>query len=189
MRLVLIGPPGSGKGTQAKLLTERLGAICIGTGEILREGIRSGTDVGKLAEPLIRQGQLVPDHLVNELVAERFRRPDAPSCFVLDGYPRTLAQAVSFDQMMRQFHFRLDAVVQLTITDDEVVRRMLARKRADDTEATIRERMRVFHYTTDDLVEYYRQQGLLREVSALADPEVVYAQIVAHSQAGESPSC
>jgi adenylate kinase len=177
MRLVLIGPPGSGKGTQAKLLVERLGCAYIGTGDILRDAIRRKTPIGLQAEPIIKSGRLVPDDVVNEMVADRFRQPDRPDCFVLDGYPRTLAQAASFDQFLRQQFLDLDAVVQLVIDDEEVVSRMLARQRADDKEETIRERLRVFHETTDDLVEHYRRQGLLREVSALQPVETIYDQI------------
>src|ERR1700693_5229973 len=102
MRLILIGPPGSGKGTQAKLLSTRLGLAQIGTGDILREAVRQNTPLGKKAEPYIQNGQLVPDDLVNEVVTERFRRDDRPDRFVLDGYPRTLAQAASFDTVLRQ---------------------------------------------------------------------------------------
>src|SRR5438094_5354523 len=95
MRLILVGPPGSGKGTQAKLLSQRLNLVHIGTGDILREAVRQDTPLGRQAGPYILSGRLVPDDLVNEVVAERFRRDDRPDCFVMDGYPRTLAQAVS----------------------------------------------------------------------------------------------
>jgi adenylate kinase len=124
MRLILIGPPGSGKGTQAKLLNERLGLAHIGTGDILREAVRLRTPRGLLAEPYVTTGKLVPDDLVNEVVADRFRRDDRPEHFVLDGYPRTLAQAASFDQVLRQQFLNLDAVVLLVVDDDEIVRRL-----------------------------------------------------------------
>jgi adenylate kinase len=127
MRLILVGPPGSGKGTQAKLLSERLGLAHIGTGDILREGIRLGTGPGRLAEPYVKSGRLVPDDLVNELVADRFRREDRPENFVMDGYPRTLAQAASFDQVLRQQFLNLDGVVLLDVDDDEIVRRISGR--------------------------------------------------------------
>src|SRR5439155_23381932 len=117
MRLILLGPPGSGKGTQAKLLSERLGLAHIGTGDILREAVRLGTPFGQKAEPYVVSGKLVPDDLVNELVADRFRREDRPERFVMDGYPRTLAQAASFDQVLRQQFLDLCAVVLLTVDD------------------------------------------------------------------------
>src|SRR5713226_3477344 len=124
MRLILLGPPGSGKGTQAKLLSERLGLVHIGTGDILREAVRLGTPAGRLAEPFVKSGKLVPDDLVNELVADRFRREDRPEHFVMDGYPRTLAQAASFDQVLRQQFLDLDAVVVLLVSDEEILRRL-----------------------------------------------------------------
>jgi adenylate kinase len=128
MRLVLVGPPGSGKGTQARLLTERLGLSCYGTGDILRDAIRRGTPQGKQAEPLIKKGQLAPDPLVNDLVRELFNGKQRPTRFVFDGYPRTLAQAVWFDEMLGQLSLPLSAVVQFDVSDDEVVRRISGRR-------------------------------------------------------------
>lgn len=127
MRLVLVGPPGSGKGTQAELLARRLGLTPIGTGVILRAAIRDRTPVGQLAEPLINHGRLAPDTVVNDLVAELFRGPTRPTRFVTDGYPRTYAQAVAFDALLAQEFLTLDAVIVLTIPDDEVVRRISGR--------------------------------------------------------------
>jgi adenylate kinase len=127
MRLILVGPPGSGKGTQAKLLSDRLHLMHIGTGDILREAIRQNTPLGRLAGPYILKGHLVPDDLVNEVVADRFRRDDRPECFVIDGYPRTLAQAASFDQVLRQQFLDLTAVLQFMVDDEEIVRRMTGR--------------------------------------------------------------
>jgi adenylate kinase len=124
MRLVLFGPPGSGKGTQSRLLQERLGLRYIATGEALREAIRQQTPPGKAAKPYIDAGQLVPDKIVNELVAEIFRGDDQPRCFVLDGYPRTLSQAVTFDKLLKDKGLNLDAVLQFIVSDDEVVRRL-----------------------------------------------------------------
>src|SRR5262245_21759627 len=136
MRVILIGPPGSGKGTQAKLLSERLGLVHIGTGDILREAMRLGTPAGHLAKPYVQSGRLVPDDLVNELVADLFRRDGRPDSFVLDGYPRTLAQAASFDQVLRQQFFNLDAVVVLTVHDDENVKRLSGRWRCPKCNAS-----------------------------------------------------
>jgi adenylate kinase len=127
MRLILLGAPGSGKGTQAKLLSERLRLEHIGTGDILREAIRRGTPLGVRARPFVESGQLVPDDLVNEMVAERFQRDDRPERFVMDGYPRTLAQAASFEEMLRRQHLGLDAVVYLKVDDEEIIRRVARR--------------------------------------------------------------
>jgi adenylate kinase len=127
MRLILLGPPGSGKGTQAKLLCERKGLVHIGTGDILREAIRLKTPWGQKAAPYVTSGKLVADDLVNELVADRFRREDRPDKFVMDGYPRTLPQAASFDQVLKQQFLGLDGVILLRVDDEEVVRRLSGR--------------------------------------------------------------
>ena|SRR5438105_4445286 len=127
MRLILIGPPGSGKGTQANLLSKRLHLVHIGTGDILREAIREKSPLGKIAQPYILRGELVPDDLVNEVIAERFNRDDRPDCFVTDGYPRTVAQAAAFDQILHQQFLGLTAVLFLIVDDEEIVRRMTGR--------------------------------------------------------------
>lgn len=210
MRLVLVGPPGSGKGTQARLLVERLGLRYIGTGDILREAFRQGTPAGKLLGPVIRDGQMAPDELVNELVGEVFA-DDRPDGFVLDGYPRTLAQAVWFDGKLAELGMKLDAVVELTVDDGEVVRRISGRcicpacgavyhvedrppkvtgfcdadgepliQRPDDREVVIRSRLQVFHANTDRLVAYYRANGLLKTIPSAGGIEDVHATIVTH---------
>jgi adenylate kinase len=140
MRLVLVGPPGSGKGTQARLLTERHGLPAYGTGDILRDAIRRGTPQGKQAEPLIKRGQLAPDPLVNELVSDLFNCLTRPHRFVFDGYPRTLAQAVWFDDLLAALGLPLTAVVQFDLSDDEVVRRLSGRRVSPTTGA-------VYHVT------------------------------------------
>ncbi len=209
MRLILLGPPGSGKGTQAKLLGERLHLTQIGTGDILRDAVKRGTPAGKLAEPYVVSGKLVPDSLVNDLVNDRFRSDDRVENFLLDGYPRTLAQAASFDQVLRQQFLDLDAVILLLVSDEEIVYRLSGRTvcprckasyhvenkpprvagkcdecgetlvlRQDDHEETVRERLRVYHNNTAQLIPHYRSQGLLREVSGLGTIEEVYANIL-----------
>jgi adenylate kinase len=209
MRLILVGPPGSGKGTQAKLLSSRLGLAHIGTGDILREAVRQNTPLGQVALPYMRSGQLVPDDLVNEIVAEYFRRDDRPERFVMDGYPRTLAQAASFDQVLRQQFLDLTAVLLFIVDDQEIIVRMTGRwscpqckatyhlvyhpprspgicdvcgtkliQRVDDREETVRERLRVYHANSADLIPYYRAQGLLREVPGVGAIEQIYAMIL-----------
>jgi adenylate kinase len=127
MRMILLGPPGCGKGTQAKLLSKRQRLEHIGTGDLLREGIRQNTPTGVRARAFVEAGKLVPDDIVNELIAERFRRDDRPTRFVMDGYPRTLAQAASFDQVLRQQFLDLSAVVLLQVEDEEIVKRLSGR--------------------------------------------------------------
>jgi adenylate kinase len=136
LRLILIGPPGSGKGTQAKLLSKEFALCHFATGDILREAIRLGTPAGKEAEPYLASGRLVPDDLVNEVVAECFRRENPPDRFVLDGYPRTLAQATSFDQVLRQQFLDLTAAIVLAVPDQEVVRRLSGRRFCPNCQAT-----------------------------------------------------
>jgi adenylate kinase len=207
MRLILLGPPGSGKGTQANLLCDRRSLVHVGTGDILREAVRQGTPAGKRAEPYIKAGRLVPDDLVNELVNDCFRRPDRPDQFVMDGYPRTLAQAHSFDVVLRQQHLSLDRVVFVSVPDEAIVVRMSGRwscprdkrtyhvinnppprpgycecgeallQRPDDKEETVRERLRQYHQNTVDLIPYYKGQGLLREVTGEGGIEEVYKRI------------
>jgi adenylate kinase len=121
-------PRGSGKGTQAERLVARFGLTAIGTGAMFRDAIDRGTDMGRTVGPLIKQGLLVPDPIVNEVVAELFRGPGRPERFVMDGYPRTYAQAVAFDALLRLEYLRLDAVVNLSIADEEVVRRISGRR-------------------------------------------------------------
>src|SRR5579862_1086160 len=127
MRLILIGPPGSGKGTQAKLLSLRLGLAHISTGDMLRDAIRHATPAGRKAQPFVNSGQLVPDDLVNQIIADFFRKDDRLESFVLDGYPRTLPQAMSFEQVLRQQYLGLDAVVVLNVDDEEIFKRMSGR--------------------------------------------------------------
>lgn len=127
MRLILLGPPGCGKGTQAKLLSQRKQLEHIGTGDILREAIRQNTPGGERAKPFVESGKLVPDDLVNDVIAERFHRSDRPKCFVMDGYPRTLAQAVAFDLVLRQQYLDLSAVILLQVSDEEIIARVSER--------------------------------------------------------------
>ncbi len=219
MRLILLGLPGSGKGTQAKLLCAHLDMAHISTGDILREAVRAGTPLGRQAKPYMEQGKYVPDTLVNDMVAERFLRDDRPERFLMDGYPRTLAQAASFDQALRQAYLGLDAVVLLEVPDEEIVRRASGRRvcpkdgavyhllyqppkapglcdrcgtaleqRADDREDTVRERLRVFHETMPAVIDFYRQQGLVKTVSGEGSVQDIFAAIL-RSLGMESRSC
>jgi adenylate kinase len=136
MRLLLLGPPGSGKGTQAKLLCERLHLYHFGMGDLLREAIRQHTPAGTQAESYIIRGQLAPDEVVNQIVAEKFAAPDRPVDFVMDGYPRTLAQAEFFDALLQQHALSLDAVVQLLMDEEEIVQRLSGRRVCPTCEST-----------------------------------------------------
>lgn len=189
MRLILVGAPGSGKGTQAKLLSERLHLAHIGTGDILRDAVSHGTPTGKLAEPYVVSGRLVPDDLVNEVVADRFRRDDRPERFLLDGYPRTVAQAAALDAVLRQQFLDLTAVIYLKVDDDEIIRRLKARGRADDQVETVRKRLNEYCQNTMELIPYYRRQGLLREVVGQGDIETIYQNILKALKSQAGPPC
>jgi adenylate kinase len=182
MRLMFLGPPGSGKGTQARLLNKRLGLAVIGTGDILRDAVRLQTPLGKQVVAYLHSGRLAPDDLVNEIVADLFRRPDHPTRFVIDGYPRTLPQAVYFETVLRDAGLDLRSAVQFNVPEEELIRRLggrwLAECRADDKAETVDKRLAVYQSSIAPLVENYRRAGLLREVDATADVETVYKEIV-----------
>jgi adenylate kinase len=182
MRLVFVGPPGSGKGTQAKLLRERYGLTLIGTGDILRDAVKRRTPLGRRVESCLASGGLVPDDLVNEVVADLFRRDDHPVHFVLDGYPRTLAQAEALDGVLRQAGLDIDHVLLFVVPEEELIRRLGGRRleehRSDDGEETVRRRIALYNDNTKDLIDYYRRKGLLRVIDATQDVEQVHQQIV-----------
>jgi adenylate kinase len=181
MRLVFVGPPGSGKGTQARLLRERRGYTVIGTGDILRDAVKRRTSLGLKVGSCLTSGRLVPDDLVNELVAELFRRDDHPVRWLLDGYPRTTGQAEALDDILHRTGQDLQHVFQFVLPDEEVIRRLEGRRtqeqRSDDGAETVRKRLTVYQDSTDAIVEYYRRKGLLREIDAGQDVEKVYKQI------------
>jgi adenylate kinase len=182
MRLVFLGPPGSGKGTQARLLDERLGLQAIGMGDILRAAVRGGTPLGKQVKEYLHSGRLAPDALVNEVVADLFRRDDRPTKFVLDGYPRTLPQAESFERLLNETGQDLTCAVLFTVPDEELERRLggrrLAEGRIDDSAETVRKRLELYRSNMAPLVEHFRRVGLLREIDATADVESVYQAII-----------
>lgn len=128
MRLIILGPPGSGKGTQAKILAEQLGLVHVSTGDILREAVRLGTPVGLQAKTFMDAGKYVPDMMVNDIIAERLARGDRPNCFIMDGYPRTEIQAIAFDRILQENGLQLTAAVHLNVPDSEIVRRLGGRR-------------------------------------------------------------
>jgi adenylate kinase len=155
-RLVLVGPPGAGKGTQAAALSEKLGVPHISTGDLFRAHINDQTDLGRSVKQYLDDGKLVPDEVTNQLVVERLAEPDTENGFLLDGFPRNIGQADVLAKVLADSDQKLDAVVQLLVDEDVVVNRLLSRGRADDTEDVIRHRQHVYRSETAPLLDYYR---------------------------------
>jgi adenylate kinase len=180
-RLLLLGPPGAGKGTQAQLLVERLGIPQVSTGDMLRAAVAAGSEVGRQAKSYMDAGKLVPDAVVIGVAEERLGRPDAKKGFILDGFPRTAAQAEALDRMLPKLGCELERCVALTVDEDELVKRLLRRAalegRSDDNEASIRTRMREYREKTEPLIAYYRKRGALREVNGIGEIEEVARRI------------
>jgi len=183
MRLILMGPPGAGKGTQAKVISGRLGVPAISTGDIFRANVSQETPLGLEAKRYMDAGEYVPDEVTNAMVRSRIAEPDAEGGFLLDGYPRTVAQVEELDAMLSDSGHTLDAVVVLTVDQEELVARLLKRAevegRADDTEDVIRKRQQVYADQTAPLIAVYRDRGLLREVDGMGSVDDVSARVFA----------
>jgi adenylate kinase len=183
MRLLIMGPPGAGKGTQAKFVAEHFGIPAISTGDIFRANVSQGTPLGVEAKRYMDAGEYVPDEVTNRMVRNRIDEPDAGHGFLLDGYPRTLAQVEELDGMIQHTGHKLDAVVVLTVDQDEIVQRLLQRAqtegRADDTEEVIRRRQEVYLEQTQPLIEVYKQRGLVREIDGLGEVDEVTKRVFA----------
>ena len=181
-RLLLIGMPGAGKGTQAERLSEAFGIPAISTGDIFRHNVKNETELGKQAKAFMDRGEYVPDSLTNALVRDRLSHEDAAGGFLLDGYPRTADQVAELDDILASHSQQLDAVVMLTADVDEVVRRLLNRAieqgRADDTDDVIRRRLEVYEEQTAPLVSVYASRNLVITVDGLGEVAEVTARIV-----------
>jgi adenylate kinase len=174
VKIVLLGPPGAGKGTQAEKLAEKLEVPQISTGELFRQNIGDGTKLGLEAKRYLDAGDLVPAELTNQLVDERLDHADAANGFILDGYPRSVEQAKALHTMLERRGTAIDAVLEFRVSEDELFQRLKARGRADDTEDVIRNRMKVYRDETAPLLEYYR--GQLKTVDAVGSPDEVFAR-------------
>lgn len=181
MRLIIMGPPGAGKGTQAKFIAEHFKIPAISTGDIFRANVTQGTELGLEAKRYMDAGDYVPDEVTNLMVRNRIDEADAENGFLLDGYPRTLAQVEELDGMIRFTGHRLDAVMVLTVDQDEIVGRLLQRAqvegRADDTEDVIRRRQEVYLEQTQPLIAVYKERGLVIEVDGMGEVAEVTQRI------------
>jgi adenylate kinase len=205
MRMIFVGPPGAGKGTQATRLAERFGIAHVSTGDLFRAAVREGTPLGVRADGYMKAGKLVPDDVTIAMLLERIARPDAAAGFLLDGFPRTIAQAEALDAALAASGSGIDAVVVLEVPDGAIVERIVGRRsdpvtgriyhlrydpppadvaervvqRADDTEEACRTRLAAYHAQTAPLVPYYEAQGLVRKVDGLGAPSDVFGRIEA----------
>jgi adenylate kinase len=176
MRLLFIGPPGAGKGTQASRVAERLGIPHISTGEMFRYHVSAGTELGKRVDSIMKAGDYVPDEITVEMLEERITQPDASGGFILDGFPRTEGQVEALDGLIGRDG--LDAVVVFDVSEDELVERMLGRGRPDDTEDTIRNRFKVYQEQTEPLLGLFGERGLVVHVDGAGKVDVVTDRIV-----------
>ncbi len=187
MRLIFLGPPGAGKGTQAKLLTEKHGIPQLSTGDMLRAAVAAQTEVGKRAKAVMDAGQLVSDAIVNEIVSDRIDSPDCSKGFILDGYPRTVPQAEALDRILASKGLSLDAVIELKVDEKALLKRMESRVaetiaaggtvRPDDKPEVLERRLAEYREKTAPLSEYYASTGKLKTVDGMADVKVVTAEI------------
>lgn len=180
--VLLMGPPGAGKGTQAKKLEQALGLPQVATGDLFRENLKNETELGQLARRYMDKGELVPDEVTVGMVRERLSRSDCASGAVLDGFPRTVTQAEALEGLLEEMNGRLSVVISVKVPQDVLVERLLRRAeiegRADDNEETIRNRMRVYHDQTAPLLDYYQAKGLLVEVDGEQSIEAVHEDIL-----------
>ena len=188
MRLVLIGPPGAGKGTQSSRLAAHLGVPHLSTGDMLREAMAAHTPLGDQARAYIERGQLVPDELVLNMVCQRITQPDCQAGMLLDGFPRTVRQAEALDAYLHRRGTPLDVALELAVPDEEVVRRLDKRGRDDDRPQVVAQRLHAYWTATRPLLDYYRQRGLLRSVDGLGTMDEVFARLL-RALGRSSPHC
>ncbi|MDF0592864.1 adenylate kinase [Methanotrichaceae archaeon M04Ac] len=207
MNIVLLGPPGSGKGTQAKMIAEKYGVVHISTGDILRENVRNGTPLGVEAKKFMEAGKLVPDSLLIDIIKDRLAKDDVKGGWMLDGYPRTMPQAEAMDKILPNLGQKIDVVLNIDVPDEELVKRVTGRRmckcgttyhvqfnppktegkcdacgadlyqRADDTEETVKERLQAYHAQTQPLIDYYDKRGIVVTVIGVGDIKEIFGKV------------
>ncbi|MGB3944117.1 MAG: adenylate kinase [Methanothrix sp.] len=207
MNIVLLGPPGSGKGTQAKMIAEKYGVVHISTGDILRENVRNGTPLGVEAKKFMEAGKLVPDSLLIDIIKDRLAKDDVKGGWMLDGYPRTMPQAEAMDKILPNLGQKIDVVLNIDVPDGELVKRVTGRRmckcgttyhvqfnppkaegkcdacgadlyqRADDTEETVKERLQAYHAQTQPLIDYYDKRGIVATVIGVGDIKEIFGKV------------
>lgn len=189
-RMLIVGPPGAGKGTQSTKISEELGIVAISTGDIFRENIKGQTELGQEAQQYVDAGELVPDSLTNRLVEDRLSWEDAQGGYLLDGYPRNISQVQAMDEMLARLGVELDVVLELTADREELISRLVKRAevhgRSDDSEEVIRHRLEVFESETAPMIAEYESRGLLKQVDGLGEIDAVNARIMEALQAAVS---
>jgi adenylate kinase len=179
MRMVFIGPPGAGKGTQAERLVKAYKMAHLSTGDMLRAARDAKTDIGVKAEKFMSTGALVPDDIIIEIIADRLTQPDCRNGYLMDGFPRTIAQAEALDKMLAEKKTPLDVVLELRVPEDELFRRLAGRGRADDTPDVIRQRLVAYRKQTEPLLEYYTRHGSLKSIDGLGTVDEIFDRATA----------
>jgi adenylate kinase len=192
LRLVVLGPPGAGKGTQAVRIAKEFACSDVATGDIFRANVAEGSELGQAAQEYMDRGDLVPDEVVIAMVMERLAERDCQAGFVLDGFPRTVNQAEALDRRLAKLGTPLEAALSFDVTEEELLRRLAGRAaalhRSDDAEQTIRHRLEVFAIKTRPLIDYYARRGLLVNVDAIGPIEVVTKRILDDLEGGRRPA-
>jgi adenylate kinase len=185
MNIILLGPPGAGKGTQAKFLEEAHSIVQLSTGDMLRAAAKSGSEIGQQAQAVMDAGKLMPDDIMIQIISERIAQPDCANGFILDGFPRTTAQAEALENMLAEQGLKLDFVIEIAVDDEILVDRINTRvaqmpdaeRRSDDNEETLRKRLGVYHEQTAPILPFYRDRDMLKQVDGMASIEEVTKQI------------
>ena len=181
MKIILLGAPGAGKGTQAQFIMNKFGIPQISTGDMFRAAIKAGTELGKQAKALMDEGKLVPDELTVALVKDRISQPDCANGFLLDGFPRTIPQAEALKKMLAERGHNVAAMIELFVPEDELMKRLVLRGqqsgRSDDNEETIKKRLNVYHTQTSPLIDWYKSEGIHHHVEGLGSVEEIFNRI------------